>query len=85
MILDGKNLDMEVLMVQLDMESFSSYVHQIDLGQGQRPTTDDLGEKKRTTTKDNDIEAELEDKKISGTYQMLILEQYLGNRPCQMH
>ncbi len=33
MILDGKNLDMEALMVQLDIESFLSYVHQIDLGQ----------------------------------------------------
>jgi hypothetical protein len=33
MILDGKNLEMEALMVQLDMESSLSYVHQIDLGQ----------------------------------------------------
>jgi hypothetical protein len=55
------------------------------LGQGQRPTTDDLGERKRTFTKDNGIEAELEDKKISRTNLMLILEQYLGNRPRRMH
>jgi hypothetical protein len=27
MILDGKNLDMEAFMVQLDMEIFPSYVH----------------------------------------------------------
>jgi len=84
-ILDGKNLDMEALKVQLDMDFFFSYVHQIDLGQGQRPTTYDLGERKKTTTKDNDIEVELEDKTILGTNQMLILEQYLGNRPRQMH
>ncbi len=60
-------------------------MHQIYLGQGQRPTTDDLGERKRTFTKDNGIEAELEDKKISRTNLMLILEQYLGNRPRRMH
>ncbi len=56
-------------------------MHQIDLGQGQRPATNDLGERKKTTTKDNDNEAELEDKTISRTKQMLILKQYLGNRP----
>jgi hypothetical protein len=27
----------------------------------------------------------LEDKEISGINQMLILEHYLGNKPCQMH
>jgi hypothetical protein len=40
-----------------------------------------LGERKNTTAKDNDIEAKLEDKTISRTNQMLILKQYLGNRP----
>ncbi len=60
-------------------------MHQIYLGQGQRLVIDDLGERKRTFTKDNDIEAKLEDKTISRTNQMLILEQYLGNRPCRMH
>jgi hypothetical protein len=33
MILDGKNLEMEALMVQLDMEISLNYVHQIDWGQ----------------------------------------------------
>jgi hypothetical protein len=33
-----------------------------------------LSEKERTTTKDNDIEAEFEDTKILGTNQKLILE-----------
>ncbi len=85
MILDGKNLDMEALMVQLDMESFFSFCASNWFGARTKHAIDDLGEIKRTIAKDDDIEAELEDKKNSWTNQMLILEHYLGNRPRQMH
>ncbi len=50
-ILDGKEIDIEILMTQLDLENFVNYVHQAYRNHQERNAEE--------LTNDNDIEAEI--------------------------